>query len=200
METLIINNIGISPQLFHYIVLPLLIFLARVADVSLATLRVMYIMNGARRWAPFLGFFEALIWLLAIGQIFQNISNIYSYLAYASGYAAGTYIGMYIESKIAMGRMVVRVITKQDTTELIDWLVNSGYRYNTMEAADHEGNANILFTVIPRSKLEGFLRAVRYFQPDAYYTVESVKRASDDDLVLKRQPRQWRRYMPLVRK
>ncbi len=200
MESFIINNLGLSPQLFDYLVLPLLIFVARVADVSLATMRVMYIMNGARRWAPLLGFFEALIWLLAIGQIFQNISNGYSYLAYASGYAAGTYIGMYIESKIAMGRMVVRVITKQDTSGLMDWLVNSGYRYNTMEAADHEGNANILFTVIPRSKLDGFLKAIRYLQPDAYYTVESVKRASDDDLILDRQPKQWRRYMPLVRK
>lgn len=200
METFIINNIGISPELFQYVVLPALIFLARVADVSLATLRVMYIMNGARHWAPLLGFFEALIWLLAIGQIFQNMNNVYSYLAYASGYATGTYVGMYIESKIAMGRMVVRVISKQDTSELIDWLINSGYRYNTMEAADHEGNANILFTVVPRSKLEAFLKAVRFLQSDAYYTVESVKRASDDDLMLEQQPKQWRRYMPLVRK
>jgi len=200
VETFIINNIGISPELFQYVVLPALIFLARVADVSLATLRVMYIMNGARHWAPLLGFFEALIWLLAIGQIFQNMNNVYSYLAYASGYATGTYVGMYIESKIAMGRMVVRVISKQDTSELIDWLINSGYRYNTMEAADHEGNANILFTVVPRSKLEAFLKAVRFLQSDAYYTVESVKRASDDDLMLEQQPKQWRRYMPLVRK
>ena len=200
MESFIINNLGISPQLFDYLVLPLLIFVARVADVSLATMRVMYIMNGARRWAPFLGFFEALIWLLAIGQIFQNISNVYSYLAYASGYASGTYIGMRIEAKIAMGRMVVRVISKQDTMDLIDWLVSAGYRYNTVEATDNEGNANILFTVIPRSKLDGFLKAVRYFQPDAYYTVESVKRVSEDDLMVERQRSSFSRYMPLVRK
>lgn len=200
METFIINNLGISPQLFSYVVLPLLIFMARVTDVSLSTMRVMFIMNGARRWAPLLGFFEALIWLLAIGQIIQNISNAYSYLAYAGGYATGTYIGMRIEAKIAIGRMVVRVISKQDVSPLIDWLVGQGYRYNTVEAIDHEGNANILFSVVPRSKLEAFLEAVRYFQPDAYYTVESVKRVSDDDSAPERQRSGIGRYMPLVRK
>ncbi len=201
METFIINNLGISSEVFGYIVLPALIFMARVMDVSLATMRVMFIMNGARKWAPFLGFFEALIWLLAIGQIIQNISNVYSYIAYAGGYASGTYLGMLLESRIAMGKMVVRVITKQDIAELINWLLEEGYRYNAVESHDHEGNASLIFTVVPRSKIDKFLQAVRYFQPDAYYTVESIKRVSDDDSIQQKRPKNaFSRYMPLVRK
>ncbi len=200
METFLVNALGISPELFNYLVLPLLIFLARVTDVSLSTLRVMFIMNGTKRWAPVLGFFESLIWLLAIGQIIQNISNGWSYLAYASGYATGTYIGMMIEGKIAMGRMVVRIISKSDISELIDWLAEEGYRYSSVEAMDHEGNANIIFTVVSRSKLDTFLKGVRYFQPDAYYTVEGVKRVSDDDNVISKPKSNLSRYLPLVRK
>lgn len=200
METFIVNALGISPQLFNYLILPLLIFMARVTDVSLATMRVMYIMNGAKRWAPVLGFFESMIWLLAIGQIIQNISNAWSYLAYASGYATGTFIGMLIEEKIAMGRMVVRIISKTDVSDLIGWLIDKGYRYNSVEAMDHEGNANILFTVVPRSKLDDFLKVVRYYQPDAYYTVEGVKRVSDDDMVIERPKTNISRHLPLVRK
>jgi len=200
LETFIINALGISPQLFNYLILPLLIFMARVTDVSLSTLRVMYIMNGAKKWAPVLGFFESLIWLLAIGQIIQNISNAWSYLAYATGYATGTYIGMRIEEKIAMGRMVVRIISKSDVSDLISWLVDEGYRYNSVEAMDQEGNANILFTVVPRSKIDAFLQAVRYYQPDAYYTVEGVKRVSDDDMIMEGRKPVLSRRLPLVRK
>jgi uncharacterized protein YebE (UPF0316 family) len=200
LETFIVNALGISPQLFNYLILPLLIFMARVTDVSLATMRVMYIMNGAKRWAPILGFFESMIWLLAIGQIIQNISNAWSYLAYASGYATGNFVGMLIEEKIAMGRMVVRIIGKSNVSDLIGWLIDKGYRYNSVEAMDHEGNANILFTVVPRSKLDEFLKVVRYYQPDAYYTVEGVKRVSDDDVVIERPKTSISRYLPLVRK
>ena len=66
------HTLGISEQLFDYLIMPLLIFCARVGDVSINTLRIMFMMNGKKNIAPFLGFFEALIWLLAIGQIFQN--------------------------------------------------------------------------------------------------------------------------------
>lgn len=200
METFIINKLNISPDVFTYVVLPIMIFVARVLDVSLATLRVMYIMNGARKWAPLLGFFEALIWLLAIGQIIQNISSPLSYISYAGGYAAGTYLGMLLESRIAMGRMVVRIITRTDISELINWLIGKGYRYNAVDSTDHEGNASLIFTVVPRSKLEECLEAVKFFQPDGYYTVEGIKRLSDDDLAIRKPRKSFVRYLPLVRK
>lgn len=200
MEAFIISKLGISYEIFSYVVLPLLIFLARVTDVSLATVRVMFIMSGIKKWAPMLGFFESLIWLLAIGQIMQNISNVYSYIAYATGYATGTFVGMYIEEKIAMGKVLVRVIARSPIEELIQWLNDNGYRYSNVHAEDNGGNANVLFTVAKRSNMEDLLGAVRYFHPEAFYTVESVKRVSDDDLAVDKRKKQIARVMSTVRK
>jgi uncharacterized protein YebE (UPF0316 family) len=69
------TSLGIPPEVFNYLIMPLLIFCARVMDVSINTLRIMFVMNGKKKIAPILGFFESLIWLLAIGQIFQNVNN-----------------------------------------------------------------------------------------------------------------------------
>jgi uncharacterized protein YebE (UPF0316 family) len=186
VESFFVDTLGISPAVFNYILLPLLIFIARIGDVTFATMRVMFIMNGARKIAPIVGFFEAMIWLIAIGQIMQNLNNFYSYLAYAAGFATGTFVGMYIEEKIAIGRMIVRIITRASTDELTEWLRVKGYRFNTVNAEDNEGDTNILFTVVKRTNLKSLLSAIQYFQPEAFYTVEGVKRVSEDEMSLKR--------------
>ena len=186
MEIFFVDTLGINPAIFNYVLLPILIFLSRICDVSIATMRVMFIMNGARKLAPIVGFFEALIWLIAIGQIMQNLNNIYSYLAYAAGFATGTFVGMYMEEKIALGRMIVRIITRTPTDELTEWLRVKGYRFNTVNAEDNEGDTNILFTVVKRANLDTLVSAIQYFQPGAFYTVEGVKRVSDDDIHVKK--------------
>lgn len=106
----------VDSQLFTWIVLPLLIFIARVVDVSIGTLRIVFIARGERLVAPILGFLEILIWLLAIGQIFKHLNNIGCYLAYAGGFAMGNYIGMVIEHKLAIGVQVIRIIIKSSST------------------------------------------------------------------------------------
>jgi len=118
-----LQSVGISEGVFDYVIMPILIFIARLGDVSLNTLRVMFVLNGKKNIAPILGFFEALIWLLAIGQIIQNIDNPISYLAYAGGFAAGTYIGMSIEVRLALGRDLVWVITVEPVPDLIVFIM-----------------------------------------------------------------------------
>ncbi len=104
----------ITPELFAYVVLPIMIFCARICDVTMGTIRVIFISKGIRYLAPVIGFFEVIIWLLAIGQVMNNLTNVVSYIAYGAGFAAGTYIGMYIEEKISLGLTSVRIITKED--------------------------------------------------------------------------------------
>src|SRR5690554_4764498 len=125
---------GISASVFSFVVMPILIFIARVCDVSLSTLRIMFVLNGKKVIAPLLGFFEAFIWLLAIGQIIQNIDNPVSYIAYAAGFAAGTYVGMTIEEKLAIGRVLVRVITVEPMPELIEFMKERNYRFTNVGA------------------------------------------------------------------
>lgn len=183
MENYLLENFGITPELFNYLILPLLIFLARVADVSIATIRVIFVMTGKRRIAPILGFFEALIWLLAIGQIFQNIDNWLSYIAYAGGFATGTYVGMYIEEKLALGRVVVRVITAKPADDLVDYLREKDYRFSSLDAIGKDGKVNVIFMVVKRDVLPELIPAIKAFNPNAFYSVEGVKKVSDEELI-----------------
>jgi uncharacterized protein YebE (UPF0316 family) len=183
-------ELGVSEQLFNYIIMPALIFCARVGDVSINTLRIMFMMNGKRNVAPILGFFEALIWLLAIGQIFQNINNPLSYIAYAAGFGTGTYVGMYFEEKLALGRVLVRVITPKPQQELLDFMKERDYRFTNVGAEGRYGKVNLLFTVMKRENLQEFVTKVKEVDERAFYTIESVKRVSEDDLnVMEDRPR-----------
>lgn len=196
-----ITSIGIPPEVFNYVIMPLLIFCARVMDVSINTLRIMFVMNGKKNIAPILGFFESLIWLLAIGQIFQNIDNPMSYVAYAGGFAMGTYVGMTIEEKLALGRVLVRVITPEPMPALIEYMKEQNFRFTSVGAEGRYGKVNLLFTVMKRDDLTGFIGKVKSINDKAFYTIESVKRISEDDLnVMDDKPRFTTKVWSRVRK
>ena len=111
---------------FDFVVLPILIMMARVVDVSLDTIRVIMVAKGYRNLAPFVGFFQSLIWLITITRIMANLDNWFTYIGYAGGFGLGTYIGMILEGKLALGYELVRVITKQGAHDLIDGLRGKG--------------------------------------------------------------------------
>ena len=104
---------------FTWVVLPVLIFLARIMDVSIGTLRLIFVSRGYKYYAPMLGFFEVIIWLLAIGQIMQHLDNFLCYLAYGLGFATGNYIGIYLDEKLSLGTVLIRIVSKTDTSGLI---------------------------------------------------------------------------------
>jgi hypothetical protein len=106
----------IDPEVYAWVVLPILIFLARVIDVSLGTLRIIFIARGRRKLAPLLGFFEVLIWIVVVSQVMQNLHSPLSFIAYAAGFATGNYVGMWIEDKLAIGTLIVRVIVPQEAS------------------------------------------------------------------------------------
>jgi uncharacterized protein YebE (UPF0316 family) len=182
MESTLADQLGISPEIFHFILLPLLIFIARIGDVSINTLRIIYMLHGKKWISTILGFFESLIWVLAISQIFQNIDSTITYFAYAGGFACGVYVGMIIEEKLAIGRVVVRVIEPSINNDLISFLDQNGYRYSNILGQSKEGEVNILFTVIKREKLKTIINIIKKYNPNSYYTVEGVKRVSDEDI------------------
>lgn len=170
---------GIGSDTFRIVVLPLLIFFARILDVSINTVRIIFVMSGRKFISTFLGFFESLIWLLAIGQIFQHIDNVYSYIAYPAGFAMGILVGMLIEERLALGKVVVRIISAEDLSGLLQVLHNQNVRYTIVSAQSEVGEEKLLFTVLMRDNLPLFIEAVQKHVPKAFYTVESVKSASE---------------------
>src|SRR4030065_1709627 len=112
---------------FTYVILPVIIFLARICDVSIGTMRIIFVSKGKKKIAPVLGFFEVLIWIIAISKIMQNLDNYINYVAYAAGFATGNFVGMIIEEKLAMGIQMIRIFTNEKGMELVQTLNSQGY-------------------------------------------------------------------------
>jgi uncharacterized protein YebE (UPF0316 family) len=162
-------------EVFTWVVLPLLIFLARICDVTIGTIRIICVSRGQKFFASLLGFFEVLIWLTAIGQIMKNLNNVACYIAYGSGFAMGNFIGITLEEKLAMGILMVRIITPEKGTDLINHLKESGYGVTSIDAKGAIGPVNLIYTVIKRSALEDVIQQIDRFNPKAFYSVEDIR-------------------------
>jgi len=160
---------------FAYLVLPLLIFIARIADVSLGTIRIIFVAKGMKNIAPVIGFFEILIWLLAISRIFQDLDNWIAYLAYAGGFAAGNYIGMLLEERLAIGHEMIRVITKSEAGDLVSELKDSGFGVTSIKATGVEGEVGVVYIIVKRSMVKPVLKIINDYNPRALYTIESIR-------------------------
>ncbi len=173
MNTMALIEIGTLPVY----VIPLLIFVARILDVSLGTLRIILVARSMRGMASILGFLEIVIWLLAIGQVMQNLNSIENYFAYAAGFAAGTYVGMTIERKLRIGTLLVRIVTKTTADALINHLTERGHRVTHVDAHGAREDVKVIFTVVKRSALNEIISIIQEFNPNAFYTVEDVRMA-----------------------
>jgi len=169
----------VTPEVFAYVILPIMIFCARICDVTMGTIRVIFISKGVRYLAPVIGFFEVIIWLLAIGQVMNNLTNIVSYIAYGAGFATGTFIGMYIEEKISLGLTSVRIITKKDPLELIQYLRSHNYGVTSVDGEGGTGRVKMIFTIIRRQDLTQVVSIIKEFHPNAFYSVEEVKSVAE---------------------
>lgn len=164
---------------YTWILLPLLIFLARICDVSLGTMRVIFIARGFKFLAPILGFFEVIIWLLAVRQIIVMIPNWLCFIAYAAGFATGNFVGMLIEEKLSVGKVVFRVITRHDPSKLVSELKSHGHIVTTSAAKNQEGDVQVIFMVLERHDVNSVLNLVKEFNPNAFYVIEDVRYAAD---------------------
>jgi uncharacterized protein YebE (UPF0316 family) len=164
---------------FTYVILPILIFCSRIVDVSIGTMRVIFITKGYRWLAPLCGFFEVLIWLIAMTQIMKNLTNGYCYIAYAGGFATGNFVGMFIERKMALGVVLIRVITRNEAAELLNYLKTNNYGVTAVDAEGLFGKVKILFTIIKRSDIEDVIASIMRFNPQAFYSIEDVRMVNE---------------------
>ncbi len=163
---------------FAWVFLPLLIFVARVVDVSMGTIRILFLSKGVKIWAAFIAFFEILIWLLAVTEIIKNLSNPVCYIAYCAGFASGTYLGMIIEERLAYGKVLVQVISPLDVTPLIRSLEVANVGVTRVRAEGVKGGVQILYSVVKRSQLKLVKKCITTFDPKAFYLIHEVKYAN----------------------
>ncbi len=151
------------------------IFALRVVDVSIATVRMLAIIRGQRLFAWVLGFFQALVFVLAIRQIFANLNNVWNMLGYAAGFATGTVVGMWLEERLAMGYSHMRVISPGRGAVLAERLREAGFAVTEVAGRGRDGTVDVLNLTVPRKRVPEVRRLVTDFDPKAFITVEDVR-------------------------
>lgn len=168
-----------SSPWFQFGFVPLLIFLARTADMTLSTMRIIFVSRGLKIGAAAVGFFEVLIWLFAITQVLHHLSSPLHYIAYAGGFSCGCFFGMCIEEKLAMGKLVVRIITQRPADNLIKHLNLHGHGVTSIDGVGRNGPVKVIFTIVNRRNLPSVADAIDMHNPRAFYTVEDIRGCRD---------------------
>ncbi len=163
-----------ASDLYAWVLLPLMIFTARVADVTLGTVRVIFVSRGMKYVAPIIGFVEILIWLLAIGQVMQKLSNPMCYIAYAAGFATGNFVGISIAERLSLGVVMIRVITAQDALPLVERLKAQHYGVTSIDGHGTNGEVQVVFTLVRRREVPSVVGLIKLFNPHSFYSIEEV--------------------------
>jgi len=163
---------------YTWVLIPLLIFIARVADVSIGTIRIVFISKGLKLLAPVLGFFEIFIWLLAMTKVFENLDNWFYFIAYSAGFAIGNYIGLLIEEKLALGYANLQIITQNSGIDLARKLSEEGFGVTWNDANGSRGKVTVIYCVIKRSNFRRVTEVIKKYNPRAFYTIEDIRFAN----------------------
>lgn len=166
------------PQVYAWLILPGLIFTARVVEVSMATIRVIFVSRGYKVLAASIGFWQAMIWLLAFGQIMKNLHNPMCYVGFAGGYALGNYVGITLVEKMALGVVLIRIMTHLNADSLIESLKNGKYGVTSVDGRGAFGPTKLIFTIVPRQSIDEVIHIIQTYNPKAFYSIEEVSRVS----------------------
>ena len=172
------DNTFFTSDLFNQALLLLLIFVARILDVSVGTLRIIFVSKGLKYWSALLGFVESLVWILAISKVMQNLGDWQTYVAFAGGFATGNFVGIALEERIALGNLIIRVITRHEAPQLAEKLRSAGYGVISVEGVGEAGAVKVLFTLIKRRQLDKVVGIIKNYSPKAFYSIEDVRFAS----------------------
>ena len=166
--------------IFRSVAIPFLIFGARVTDVSLGTLRTVFVSQGSKKWAAVLGFWEVLIWLTVISYILQNLTHPFNYLAYAAGFGTGNYVGLWLEERLARGLVAVTTITNRDASPLIEHLKKQNFGLTSVSARGATGRVRLILSIIRRRQLGQLQGIIEGYHPKAFIAIQPVKSVSKE--------------------
>lgn len=155
----------------------LVIFVARLCDVTLDTLRVVSVFRGRRALAFGLGFVQVLIWVFALSTVVKNLHLPVYALTYAFGFACGNFLGITIENWLAHGERVIRVFTQQGDS-LAHRLRGHGHRVTVIDARGREGPVWLLYIQAPRKHIAEIAALARQMDPQCFYVIEDIRAVS----------------------
>ncbi|HWE43879.1 MAG TPA: DUF5698 domain-containing protein [Gemmatimonadaceae bacterium] len=167
---------------------PIVIFMLRIVDVTLDTMRVLFMVRGRRVPAGVLGFLMALVWIIAVGNAMKHLDSIWHILGYAAGYGTGTMVGITIENFVAFGLVQLRIVSKHGGVEIAEALRDRGYGATEFSGFGRDGAVEIVQSVVQRAHLSEVLGIVDRFDDTAFVTVEDPQVLRGGSVV----SREWR--------
>ncbi len=165
-------NITLSDNIW---ISALVIFLLRVADMSLDTMRMLFVVRGKKPIAWILGFLQSLVFVIAISTVLANLNNIMNVIGYAAGFATGNVLGMYIEERLAIGHIAMRVISSKNGSLIAEALRKGGFAVTEIQARGKDGKVAILNSSILRKDVGRFDDLVTKTEPRAFVTAEDIR-------------------------
>jgi uncharacterized protein YebE (UPF0316 family) len=153
----------------------LAIFLLRVCDMSLDTLRVLFIVRGNRPVVWFLGFFQSAIWVLAITSVLGHLGNPLAWIGYAAGFGTGNVVGMAIEDRLAIGYRHLRIISPRQGTSVAGALRQAGYGVTELSGQGRDGPVAVISTSVRRRDVDRLEHVIRQADPEAFVSVEEIR-------------------------
>jgi uncharacterized protein YebE (UPF0316 family) len=157
------------------LVTALAIFLLRVGDMTLDTLRVLFIVRANRPLVWFLGFFQSAIWVVAITSVLGHLGDPLAWIAYAAGFATGNVVGMAIEDKLAIGYRHLRVISPRHGPLVAQAVRQAGYGVTEIDGHGRDGPVSVLNASVRRRDVDRLQQLIRQADPEAFISVEEVR-------------------------
>jgi uncharacterized protein YebE (UPF0316 family) len=156
-------------------VMPLIIFCLRVGDMSLDTLRVLFVVRGRKSTAWILGFFQSALWVVAITSVLSNLGNLWNLIGYAGGFATGNVVGMVIEEWLAVGHGHLRIISSRRGTAIAEAIRSAGYAATELSGRGKDGMVSVINCSVRRRDIDRVREQVKHIDPEAFLTVEEVR-------------------------
>jgi uncharacterized protein YebE (UPF0316 family) len=140
------------------------------------TIRVIYISRGIKYLAPIIAFFEIVIWLLAMEVVMKDLTNIANFIAFALGFAIGTYVGLVIEEKLSIGMVILRIVTTDESNEeIVSFMESENYGITTLDATGSRGSVKMILSLVNRTDVTRITQHIQATNPHAFFSIEDVR-------------------------
>jgi uncharacterized protein YebE (UPF0316 family) len=170
-----LNYFFTDNEFIDLIALPCIIFGAKILEVSLATVGLIFISRGYKKLATLISFIEIFIYLFAISRLIENLTNIWYYVSYAGGYALGTYAGIWLEEKLSIGYANIIMLTKKNPDKLIKAINMEGFIITNIEAYSSDKKVQVLNTIVRRKDINRVIDMLNDFDKRAFYSIEDIR-------------------------
>jgi uncharacterized protein YebE (UPF0316 family) len=157
------------------VLVALSIFALRVVDMSLDTIRLLYVVRGKKLLSWILGFFQSAVFVVAISSALANMNNILSLLGYAGGFATGNVVGMIIEERLAVGHIHLTIMSSLRGASIAEQLRAAGYAVTEISGRGRAGTVNVLHVDVKRKDIDHAETIILEADPDAFVTAEDVR-------------------------